>query len=85
MSEKKHAASKPAPRDTIHHDDLLSDIQLHGVTGLTPSFWRARRLRGDGPVFIKISARCVRYRWSSVLDWFEERERSTTGKEGFSK
>ncbi len=65
-----------------HRDDHVTDVQLEQPTGLTASFWRARRLRGDGPVYIKLSARCVRYRWGDVLDWLESLRRTSTSDQG---
>ena len=53
--------------------------------GFSTSFWQARRLRGDGPTFIRISSRAVRYRWGDVLDWLESLRRTSTSDQGGAK
>ena len=69
----------------FHRDDLLTDQQLQDPTGFSTSFWQARRLRGDGPTFIRISSRAVRYRWGDVLDWLESLRRTSTSDQGGAK
>lgn len=36
------------------------------------------RYTGRGPKFIKVSGRAVRYRWSDVYEWVENRTRERT-------
>jgi predicted DNA-binding transcriptional regulator AlpA len=56
-----------------HPHQLLSSKELEKFTGLTPRFWESRRITGDSPPFIRISAKAVRYRWSDVSKWLEQR------------
>lgn len=43
---------------------------------------QAWRVRGGGPRFVKVSARCVRYRQSDLDSWVEERLRRSTSDRG---
>lgn len=68
-----------------HPDQLLSGADLVKLTHLTTRFWESRRLSGDGPPFIRISAKAVRYRWGDVQQWLEKRVRTSTKDEGESQ
>ncbi|WP_417477880.1 helix-turn-helix transcriptional regulator [Maricaulis sp.] len=49
-------------------DDMLSTAQVADRTFTCISTWAKRRLRGDGPRYLKIG-RSVRYRWGDVEHW----------------
>ena len=40
------------------------------------------RTRGNGPKFVKISTRCIRYRVQDLLDWAERKTRRSTSDLG---
>lgn len=61
-----------------HPDQLVSEKDLERYTILTRRFWQERRRTGEGPVFIKLSYRCVRYRWGDVLKWLDQRKCTNT-------
>lgn len=65
-----------------HPDQLLSTEELERYTGLSKRFWEARRISGDGPPYISISKRAVRYRWGDVWDWLQKRRRNNTSDRG---
>jgi len=44
--------------------------QVLGVRPATLNFWRAR---GEGPPFVRISKRCVRYRCADLQAWIDAR------------
>lgn len=50
---------------------------LISVNRRTLAQWR---FRGVGPKFVKISSRCVRYRRSDLLEWVEQRLRTSTSE-----
>lgn len=68
-----------------HPEQLLSGAELKRYTHLTRRFWEGRRFSGDGPKFIRFSAKCVRYRWGDVCKWLEDRERTSTSDQGKNK
>jgi len=57
---------------------LLSPEQAAEYLGYTARFLAIRRMKGDGPKFVKISARAVRYRQADLDAWINERVVSST-------
>ena len=49
---------------------------------LTPRTLQAWRHRGGGPPFVRISARCIRYRIEDLERWAEARLRTSTSDMG---
>lgn len=68
-------AEKVDEREDVYVDER----ELARRTGLSARFWQARRQAGDGPPYIQVSARCIRYSWRKVKTWLEARERLETG------
>jgi predicted DNA-binding transcriptional regulator AlpA len=60
---------------------LLTEKEAAEMIGLTPRFLQNRRTRGDSPRFVRISARCVRYRASDIVEWAEQRLHSNTSEQ----
>jgi predicted DNA-binding transcriptional regulator AlpA len=52
-----------------------------GVPAHTLAQWRSR---GLGPAFVRVG-RYVRYRWSAVERWIDEREKTRTGAVAWSR
>lgn len=48
--------------------------------GITEGHAAQMRYKGDGPAFVKITGRQVRYRWSDIEKWVDSRTRSRTDK-----
>lgn len=46
--------------------DLITPQQLADRWGMTTGALAQQRFRGDGPVFVRVSARAVRYRLADV-------------------
>ncbi|MFC1530068.1 helix-turn-helix transcriptional regulator [Gemmatimonadota bacterium] len=60
---------------------LLSESQAAERLGFTPRFLQARRYRGNGPKYVRISARAIRYRLSDLEEWVAERVKTSTSSE----
>lgn len=60
---------------------LLTEDQAAEFLGFTPSFLQARRYRGTGPAYVRISQRAVRYRPEDLEQWLEERTYTSTAEE----
>jgi predicted DNA-binding transcriptional regulator AlpA len=57
--------------------EILSEREVSNWLGLSePTLFRHRR-DGTGPTFIRLSARRVAYRRSSVEEWLKQREHTT--------
>jgi predicted DNA-binding transcriptional regulator AlpA len=65
-----------------HPNQFLSAKDLERFTGMTQRFWESRRMTGDTPPFIRLSAKAVRYRWGDVQEWLEKRLRTSTSDQG---
>jgi hypothetical protein len=57
---------------------LLTEREAARLLGLSPRFLQQRRYRGDGPKFVRASARTIRYRLEDLESWAEERLRTRT-------
>ena len=63
--------------------NCLIDERAGGAfIGVTDRTMQAMRQRGDGPRYIVISARCIRYRWIDLKDWADSRLRISTADPG---
>ena len=60
-------------------DRLLNTPEAAKILGLTPQYLKVLRLHGDGPPFVKVAHRAVRYRPSDLEEWIAARTfRSTS-------
>lgn len=57
---------------------LVDEKSAAVALGLTPRFLQARRQRGDGPPYVAISKRAVRYRLTDLENWAAARLRKST-------
>ncbi len=79
-SQKRHHLDRRAPAilaaNTGDPDELLSTKQLAHRLGVSEQFLEIGRSRGYGygPDFVRLSPRCIRYRWRDVVAWLEERK-----------
>lgn len=69
---------QPANGTTRADDTLLSPKRVAALLGVSPRALEAWRLRGEGPSFIRISSRCIRYRRSDVEAWLDQRVHGTS-------
>lgn len=52
-------------------DKLLNTREAAELTGLKPNTLERMRLFGNGPSFIRLGAKAIKYRRSDVLAWIE--------------
>lgn len=52
---------------------LLTDEQAAEIIGLKVSTIRYWRYTGEGPAFVKVGGKCVRYRLADINEWIESR------------
>ena len=57
---------------------LLTPPQAAEFLSLSPRWLELKRYHGDGPSFVRISARCIRYRRKDLEEWVGERVRNST-------
>jgi len=61
---------------------LLDQAQAAEQLGVSKRFLEIRRYVGDGPRFVKISSRCIRYRKADLDEWVETKLRASTSDMG---
>lgn len=57
---------------------LLKPHQAAEFLSLSPRWLELKRYHGDGPPFVRISARCIRYRLADLEEWVGNRIRLST-------
>jgi len=68
--------------------DLIQDVtqfnakQTAKILNLSPKTLQKYRLNGEGPKYIRVSARCVRYVLSDIIAWQAARRVSSTSDPG---
>lgn len=59
-------------------DALLTEKDAARLLGLSIRFLQKHRSYGDGPPFVRISSRCIRYRRSDLKEWSGSRIATST-------
>ena len=59
----------------MKHAILLDERAAAAALGMTPRAMQEWRRRGDGPPYVRISSRCIRYRPEDLRQWAAERLR----------
>lgn len=68
-------ASTPAEiRQPANPEKLLTTGQVATLTGMSMSWLEKGRIYGWGPKYLRLSAGAIRYRWSDILTYLQDRE-----------
>lgn len=51
---------------------LLSTAEAANLTGLSPEWFFLARKKGDGPPYLRVTSRIVKYDREDLLDWFRQ-------------
>lgn len=57
---------------------LASSKEIADYLGITENNLARIRMEGNGPEFIRVGHRNIRYRWSAVEAWLDEQSRTST-------
>jgi hypothetical protein len=60
---------------------LLSETDAARVVKLKPKAMEGMRYRGEGPAFVRLSRRCVRYRLADLMAWIDEHRVHTSARD----
>jgi predicted DNA-binding transcriptional regulator AlpA len=69
----------------IPDDQLITSKQLAALFGVSLQWVEIARHRGEGPKWVAISARCIRYRMVDVIEWLQERGKARAKYEAARK
>jgi predicted DNA-binding transcriptional regulator AlpA len=74
-----HAAEAPgqAPPPAFHPDQYINDDDGARLLGISRSYLRQMRVKGNGPVYVKLGA-AVRYRAGDLIAWAKSRATTST-------
>ncbi|MDP6842657.1 MAG: helix-turn-helix domain-containing protein [Rhodospirillales bacterium] len=61
---------------------LIDEKEAANFIGLVDRTLQQFRQKGDGPKFVRISSRCIRYRRIDLRAWAEDRLRTSTADMG---
>lgn len=71
-----------SPQDPDYLDRLLTEREAAGFLGYSVRALQNWRVRGGGPLFVRVSGRSIRYRRRDLIEWSEGRLRSSTSDTG---
>ncbi len=74
--------SSPDSADATRHDPdaLVSEQSAAEFLSVTPGALQKWRMTGNGPQFVRISSRCVRYQRRDLVEWARARVKSSTAE-----
>ena len=75
--EHKESYTNPLEVDP---ERLITETEAAAFLGVTRRALQQWRLNGNGPKYVKISQRCVRYRRVELIKWSEDRLQSSTSE-----
>ena len=80
------ASDRPAVPNNAADGDywhaLIEEEEAGAFLGLTRRTMQVMRQRGDGPKYVVISSRCLRYRRADLRTWADGRLRTSTADPG---
>ena len=65
-----------------HESILLTEKEVAKITGFSVRTLQKWRLTGEGPQFVRVSARAIRYRRCDIDAWIERNLRISTSDHG---
>lgn len=63
-------------------DEAVTTAEASRIVGFPPCTLHTWRSRGDGPPFLKLGARSVRYQRRALFEWLAARQRRNTADKG---
>ena len=72
--------SENLSRDPDYLDRLINENEAATFIGYTIRALQGWRVKGGGPMFVRVSGRSIRYRRRDLIEWAEERLKRTTSE-----
>ncbi len=82
MRKKLFESDAADAHGVVNCDQLLRQEEAAALLNVTPRCLENWRHRGEGPKFVRISARCIRYRKSDLTQFIEARLKTSTSDRG---
>ncbi len=77
MSREHKSNRKP------QHLQLGTESEVARHLGVTPSCLQAWRYKGEGPPYVKLSKGCIRYDFSDLEEWIDDRRCQSTSNDNW--
>jgi hypothetical protein len=77
--QSTHRAALVSAED-VEADIFLDEGRAAELLSINPRTLQQWRLRGTGPQFVRISSRCIRYRYRDLMAWADRLLRSSTSE-----
>jgi predicted DNA-binding transcriptional regulator AlpA len=68
------------PNGVPDSDILLNTRQAAKLISVSDRMLEGMRSRGGGPTYVEVSAKCIRYRYSDLVEWIESRTKKSTNQ-----
>jgi predicted DNA-binding transcriptional regulator AlpA len=82
MTVKPESCSVPAPqKPAIPSFVLLTPKETARRLKVSVSWLAKARMRGDGPPYVKLTGRTVRYTDAALIQWMKGRQRMSTSEQ----
>lgn len=65
---------------TLHDDAIVKTEEAEAISGMSRSWLEKARLSGNGPPFLRVGPKAVRYRVGDIRSWLASRRRSNTAQ-----
>ena len=73
--------TNPTTKIVAGIERLLTPKESSGLLRVSLSWLAKARMRGDGPPFIKVGSRSVRYAEAALHQWMKSRQRQSTSEQ----
>jgi predicted DNA-binding transcriptional regulator AlpA len=73
--------SRRSAQPAQNRDPLLDEDEAAEFLGLSPRTMQGMRVSGNGPDYVKLGSRAVRYRLSDLEEYIEDRIQSSTSED----
>ena len=71
----------PISKTSIGIERLLTPKEAADLLRVSMSWLAKARMRGDGPPYIKLNGRSIRYTAAALLQWMKSRQRLSTSEQ----
>ena len=82
---KKDAEPEAEIAKWMQRESLLTENEAAELLNLTNRALQSWRYQGKGPPFVRLSARCVRYRFIDITAWIAKHLRRSTSDPGLAE
>ena len=80
MDIRKTRPHEAATSDQTSDDRFYNEVRAAQRIDVSPRTLQKWRVTGDGPPFMQLSSRCIRYRHADLMQWAQQHRRRSTSE-----